>query len=112
AAREQPRRIRADVAAVRCRRLQPHEGLRERGARSLLRILDAQVGVVHDEGARLLLDREMTVVGAANSDAVVTGCRLDPNVVEPGLAQDASVGDAVEADTAGNAEVACTGRFL
>ncbi len=48
---------------------------------------------------------QMAVVGAADGDAVVARGRLDPHVVETGLAREPAVCHAVEAHAPGNAEV-------
>src|SRR4029077_9925365 len=108
---EQPRRIGANVAAGRSAGLEPNEPGVQRLPHRPFRVLDTQVGMLHDEGPRLLLDRQVTIVGAANGDAIVAGGGLNPDVLEAGFAQDAAIGDAVEPDTAGDAEVSGAGRL-
>src|SRR4051812_26631276 len=49
----------------------------------------------------------MAVIGAADGNAVVACRRLDPDVVETSFSHDASIGDAVERDPAGETEILC-----
>ncbi len=63
----------------------------------------------HCERARLVLDREMAVIGAAYRDPVVARRRLDPHILESGLAHDLAVGDAVQRDAAGDTQVLGSG---
>src|SRR6185369_3159401 len=71
----------------------------------------AEVGLLHNEAARLLLHREVAVIGAADGDAVVAGRRLNPHIVETALAHDAAIGDAIERDTARHHQVLGAGRL-
>src|SRR5262245_6278973 len=87
------------------RRLEAHEPCVEGLGHGPGWMLGTEVGMLHHKAAWLLVDRKVAVVGAADGDAIVARGRLDPHIVEAGLAQDATIGDAVEADTAGHAEV-------
>ncbi len=59
----------------------------------------------------LLLHGEQSVIGAADSDAIVAGGRLDPDIFEPRLAGNAAIGNAIQCDAAGAAEVFRAGGF-
>ena len=63
----------------------------------LLAIGLADIRMIHDEAAALFQDFEPAVIGAADRNAVVAGRRLDPDIVEAGLARDPAVGHAVQA---------------
>ena len=67
--------------------------------------------MLHDEAARLFLNCQMAIIGAADGDAVVAGRRLNPDIVVAGLAHDLSVGHAVQPHAAGDAEILGASRL-
>ncbi len=82
-----------------------------RGLNLLLAVGRAEISVLHDEIARLVVDRQMSVIGAADGDAVVAGGRLNPDIVVAGFAHDLAVGDAIQRHAAGDAEILGAGRL-
>ena len=67
-------------------------------------VLLTPVGVAHDEVAGLTEDHVVPDQGRAHRAAAVAGRRLDEQFLERRLAQDATVGDAVERHAARQAE--------
>src|SRR5262249_51853692 len=111
ALRQQPGGVGANVVAVCPVRFEAGGPSVERRALGVFRVGDAQVGIAHHKSARPLQDLEMAVVGAADGNAVIARSRLNPDVVESGLVDDPAIADAVEADTARDAQVPGAGRL-
>ena len=61
--------------------------------------------MAHDEGARLVQDLVPDVKRGADGRAGIVGGRLDVDVAEGRLLENLAVGDAVEGDPAGQAEL-------
>ena len=53
----------------------------------------------------------MAVIGAADRIPVIARGRLNPDILESGLARDAPIGDAIERDAAGHAQILGAGRL-
>ena len=105
------RRVGADVVAGRAVGDQTNQPAVGHVLHVFVLVCLAEIRVGHDVGTLFFLQRQMPVVCGADGDAVVAGRGLDPDVLESRLPRDAAVGDAVQADAAGDAEVLRAGRF-
>src|SRR5207237_1537337 len=65
----------------------------------------ADIGVIHDERAALVQDLQIAVTGAADRNAVVASRGLNPDILKTRLPSDPAIGDAIQRDAAGDAQI-------
>jgi hypothetical protein len=68
----------------------------------LIGVALADIGMVHDERTAMPQNFEIAVIGAADRNAVIAGSRLNPDILESGLANNSAVGHTVQRDAAGD----------
>src|SRR5262249_40818480 len=76
-----------------------------------IRVFEAERRLLHHKSAWLFLYCQMAIIRTANRDPVVASGKLDPGIIESGLALDSTVNDAIQRHPTGKAQVLGARRF-